>query len=56
MSDPMNRVNPTRPPWPVRPLAPARKEREPGQRKKGPVPQGPDGDDDERQSTIDEYI
>ena len=38
MSDPMGGVKPVRPPWPVRPLAPSHKDREPGQRKKAPQP------------------
>lgn len=57
----MNGVKPVRPPWPVRPMTPATKDREPGQRRKEPPPPpapepDPEPDDDDRQPTIDEYV
>ncbi len=53
----MNGVKPVRPSGPIRPLTPATPDRGPGQRKKEPrSPPDRDGDDDERQPIIDEYV
>lgn len=56
MSDPLNGIKPTLPTWPVVPVKPATKDREPGDRKNEPRRRETDADDDEPKSTIDEYI
>ncbi|HLT90943.1 MAG TPA: hypothetical protein VKZ85_08370 [Woeseiaceae bacterium] len=62
MSDPVNPVKPILPPWAIRPTAPARGNRQPGERKR-PVPpstrdDADEDDDDNHRSTttIDEYV
>ena len=46
------------PSYPVKPVQPVPKDREPGERKKQPQdePEGEDHDDDERKPIIDEHV
>ncbi|MGH8195687.1 MAG: hypothetical protein ACREQ8_15000 [Woeseiaceae bacterium] len=57
MSDPLRGIKPTAPAYPMRPVKPATKDRESGERKERlPPDTDADPDEDEHKPTIDEYV
>lgn len=57
MSDPISRIGPTVPAYPVKPILPTRKEREPGQRQnKRREKSTPEEKRDDDKPTIDEHV
>jgi hypothetical protein len=57
MADPLTGIKPTAPTWPLRPVKPATKDRESGERRERPPPEtDAEPGEDEPKPTIDEYV